>query len=284
MLPMWGLCNATYLLHAVFTTSAGCCGCRITTKGTSIRGWWLATRLLCTARGITTPILLTARPAACPSPHPVIPLDLTPLTQASSPQFGVHTLTLLTDGQEGTLPCCTLVWLHVSDEIADLTWQTLVWSAAAAACLASLICRSLSHACTCAYFMKMPVCPTSFYPSCTRSRSPNPLRILPLSHATAGPCPGSVQASYLPYMTSTPFCCRGLESPGGAMSGLPAHAYDMYTMPPSPMTPMMRSHPGQQQRQQQLQQSTPPHHIRRDQLNSPGMHTLMSVQVLHFLC
>ena len=70
-----------------------------------------------------------------------------------------------------------------------------------------------------------------------------------------------------------PFNCRGAESPGGPISGLPAHAYDMYIMPPSPTTPVMHSQPGQQQRQQQLQQSTPPYRMRHDQLNSPGMHT-----------
>ncbi len=70
-----------------------------------------------------------------------------------------------------------------------------------------------------------------------------------------------------------PFNCRGAESPGGPISGLPAHAYDMYIMPPSPMTPVMHSQPGQQQQQQQLQQSTPPYRMRHDQLNSPGMHT-----------
>ncbi|DBB17253.1 TPA: hypothetical protein ACH3X3_014305 [Trebouxia sp. C0006] len=62
----------------------------------------------------------------------------------------------------------------------------------------------------------------------------------------------------------------GAESPGGPISGLPAHAYDMYIMPPSPMTPVMHSQPGQQQQQQQLQQSTPPYRMRHDQLNSPG--------------
>ena len=137
--------------------------------------------------------------------------------------------------------------------------------------------------------------------------SSHPLRIFPLSHSTAGPCPGGVQTSYLPVyetfrggklfvlttynlplcaqtsylpcMSSSPFSCRGVESPGGAISGLPAHAYDMYIMPPSPMTPMMHSQSGQQQRQQQLQQSTP--RMRHEQLNSQGMHTLMPMYIVH---
>ena len=138
--------------------------------------------------------------------------------------------------------------------------------------------------------MTLAVCPTSFYPSCT-AHPPlpaHPLGIVPLPFhcwAVSWRCtnmlPPSVPTSYLPCMTFMPFYCRGLESPGGAMSGLPAHAYDMYIMPPSPMTPMMHSHPGQQQRQQQLQQCTPPYRMRHDQLNSPGMDTLISMYVLH---
>ena len=121
--------------------------------------------------------------------------------------------------------------------------------------------------------MRLVVCPTSYYPSCCTCPPPPSWDLPPLPHSTAAPCPGTVQASYLPCMTSMPFYCRGVDSPGGAISGLPAHAYDMYTMPPSPMTPMMHSQPGQKQRQQQLQQSTPPYRMRHDQLNSPGMYT-----------
>lgn len=65
------------------------------------------------------------------------------------------------------------------------------------------------------------------------------------------------------------FVCRGLDSPRGAMPGSPAQAYDMYPMPPSPMTPGLHSQHGHQQRQH----ATPPYHMRPDHLTSPGTHS-----------
>ncbi|KAL0039591.1 hypothetical protein WJX77_002835 [Trebouxia sp. C0004] len=96
----------------------------------------------------------------------------------------------------------------------------------------------------------------------TFDSSPHRMPFTP-SHHPPGPHPsdaGFLSPVRSPYSHSA--ARGGLD---GAISELPAHAYDMYIMPPSPMTPMMRSHPGQQ-----LQQSTPPYHMRHDQLNSPG--------------
>ena len=62
-------------------------------------------------------------------------------------------------------------------------------------------------------------------------------------------------------------------------------AYDMYPMPPSPMTPLMH-HNQPHHLQQQLQRGTPPYSMRPQQLASPGVHllpyTCMTYQM--FMC
>lgn len=63
--------------------------------------------------------------------------------------------------------------------------------------------------------------------------------------------------------------CSGLESPGGLLPSSPAQAYDMYPLPPSPMTPAPHARP-QQQQQQPMSHVPSPYQIRGNHVNNPG--------------